>query len=95
MPAFNEALDIEHSVRSLAMSRYPSFEVIVVDDGSTDGTAEQVEQLELPGVRVVRQENAGKAEALNTGLLEARHEIGHEMVDGAFLIRELRGLQRR
>jgi cellulose synthase/poly-beta-1,6-N-acetylglucosamine synthase-like glycosyltransferase/peptidoglycan/xylan/chitin deacetylase (PgdA/CDA1 family) len=75
VPAFNEAVDIEHSVRSLARTDYPSFEVVVVDDGSTDGTGEIVERLALPGVRVVRQENAGKAEALNTGLLAARHEV--------------------
>ena len=75
VPAFNESLDIQHSVSSLAASRYPSLEVIVVDDGSTDGTPEIVERLALSGVRVIRQENAGKAEALNTGLLAARHGL--------------------
>ncbi len=43
-------------------------EVIVVDDGSSDGTARIVEAMGLPNVRVIRQLNAGKPAALNRGL---------------------------
>jgi len=76
VPAFNEAVGIERCVRSLAGSRYPGpFEVIVVDDGSTDATAELVEALGLPAVRVLRQANAGKPIALNAGFTVARHDI--------------------
>jgi len=41
--------------------------VVVVDDGSTDATAEKVASLELPNVRLLGQANAGKAAALNAG----------------------------
>jgi peptidoglycan/xylan/chitin deacetylase (PgdA/CDA1 family)/glycosyltransferase involved in cell wall biosynthesis len=75
VPAFNEAKGIEPAVRSLAGSDYPQFEVIVVDDGSSDDTAEIVEGLGLSNVRVLREENRGKAEALNTGLAAARHDL--------------------
>ncbi len=75
VPAFNEAAGIERAVFSLASSDYPDFEVIVIDDGSTDGTAALVEQLQLPRVTVVRQENAGKPAALNRGLAAARHGV--------------------
>jgi cellulose synthase/poly-beta-1,6-N-acetylglucosamine synthase-like glycosyltransferase/peptidoglycan/xylan/chitin deacetylase (PgdA/CDA1 family) len=81
VPAYNEEVGIERAVRSLAASDYPDFEVIVVDDGSTDGTARVVEGLELEGVRLVRQDNAGKAAALNTGI-ELSNAAVVVMVDG-------------
>jgi cellulose synthase/poly-beta-1,6-N-acetylglucosamine synthase-like glycosyltransferase/peptidoglycan/xylan/chitin deacetylase (PgdA/CDA1 family) len=75
VPAWNESAGIERSVRSLAASDYPDFEVIVVDDGSDDDTAALVEALSLPRVRVIRQENTGKAGALNHGIDAAVHDL--------------------
>ena len=76
VPAFNEAAVIEATVRSLAASDYPSrLEIVVVDDGSTDETAVVVERLGLPCVRVLRQDNTGKAGALNTAIANARDDI--------------------
>jgi cellulose synthase/poly-beta-1,6-N-acetylglucosamine synthase-like glycosyltransferase/peptidoglycan/xylan/chitin deacetylase (PgdA/CDA1 family) len=81
VPAFNEQVMIERAVGSLAASEYPDFEVVVVDDGSTDKTAELVAALELDNVRLVRQDNAGKAAALNTGVEVSDSEVV-VMVDG-------------
>ncbi len=81
VPAFNESANIAATVRSLVACEYPWVEVIVVDDGSTDGTAEIVARLRLPGVHVIRQENAGKPAALNTGIRYARGDI-LVLVDG-------------
>jgi cellulose synthase/poly-beta-1,6-N-acetylglucosamine synthase-like glycosyltransferase/peptidoglycan/xylan/chitin deacetylase (PgdA/CDA1 family) len=76
VPAYDEAVGIQRSVRSLAGGHYPGQrEVIVVDDGSRDGTAELVELLGLDGVRVIRQANAGKAAALSRGIAAARHDV--------------------
>jgi cellulose synthase/poly-beta-1,6-N-acetylglucosamine synthase-like glycosyltransferase/peptidoglycan/xylan/chitin deacetylase (PgdA/CDA1 family) len=80
VPAYNEAAGIEATLRSVLASRHPVY-VIVVDDGSTDGTGDIVESLHLPRVWLVRQANAGKAAALNTGLATARTPIV-VMVDG-------------
>ncbi|MDD7931021.1 glycosyltransferase [Actinomycetospora straminea] len=84
VPAYDEKENIAATVRSLAASTH-RVEVIVVDDGSTDGTAEIVEALvraeRLPNVRVVRQANGGKPAALNTGIAHARHELV-VMIDG-------------
>ncbi|XVV17838.1 bifunctional polysaccharide deacetylase/glycosyltransferase family 2 protein [Actinoplanes sp. CA-131856] len=75
VPAYNEKEGIEAAVRSLAGGDYPDIEVVVVDDGSTDGTAALVEQMRLPNVRVVRVPNGGKSNALNTGVALARHDL--------------------
>lgn len=80
VPAYNESAGIEAAVRSLLASDHP-VEIIVVDDGSTDGTADIVESLRLPGVRVIRQRNAGKPAALNTGIAAASCNL-LVMVDG-------------
>jgi cellulose synthase/poly-beta-1,6-N-acetylglucosamine synthase-like glycosyltransferase len=80
VPAYNESAGIEAAVRSLVASDHP-VEIIVVDDGSSDGTADLVESLGLPGVRVIRQQNAGKPAALNTGIAAATFDL-LVMVDG-------------
>ncbi|MFI7577319.1 bifunctional polysaccharide deacetylase/glycosyltransferase family 2 protein [Micromonospora sp. NPDC049497] len=81
VPAYNEAANIAATVRSLVASAYPALEVIVVDDGSSDGTADIVERMRLRGVRVIRQANAGKPAALNTGIRAARANL-LVLVDG-------------
>ncbi|MDT4991121.1 MAG: hypothetical protein QOH97_1013 [Actinoplanes sp.] len=75
VPAYNEKEGIEAAVRSLAGGDHPQIEVVLVDDGSTDGTADLVEALRLPNVRVIRVPNGGKANALNTGIAMARHDL--------------------
>jgi cellulose synthase/poly-beta-1,6-N-acetylglucosamine synthase-like glycosyltransferase/peptidoglycan/xylan/chitin deacetylase (PgdA/CDA1 family) len=81
VPAYNEAANIAATVRSLVDNDYPELEVIVVDDGSTDGTAEIVYRMGLPCVRVIRQPNAGKPAALNTGIAHAAYDL-LVLVDG-------------
>ena len=80
VPAYNEKAGIEPALRSFLASDHP-VEVVVVDDGSTDGTADLVAGLDLPGVSLVRQENAGKPAALNAGIRAARHDL-IVLVDG-------------
>ncbi len=80
VPAYNEREGIEAAVRSIAGSDHP-VEVIVVDDGSTDGTADLVESLGLPNVTVVRKRNGGKPSSLNAGMRVARHDL-LVLVDG-------------
>jgi cellulose synthase/poly-beta-1,6-N-acetylglucosamine synthase-like glycosyltransferase/peptidoglycan/xylan/chitin deacetylase (PgdA/CDA1 family) len=82
IPAYNEAAGIAATVRSMAASSYRGrLEIIVVDDGSQDDTAEIAGSLGLPYVRVITQANSGKPGALNRGIAEARSDV-LVMVDG-------------
>lgn len=74
VPAFNEGLVIRQSIQSLLRLDYPCYEILVIDDGSTDDTyARAVEAGQGYGqVRVIRKANGGKASALNVGMAHAR-----------------------
>jgi glycosyltransferase involved in cell wall biosynthesis len=71
IPAFNQAVFISEAIHSVLEQTYPYFELIVVDDGSTDETPQVLAQIQDPRMRVVRQPNAGLSAARNTGLRES------------------------
>lgn len=71
--SYNGARTLEACLTSLLQVDYPDFEVILVDDGSTDHT-EQIAR-EFPAVRYLKQENLGLSAARNAGLRAARGEI--------------------
>ncbi|HEX9206752.1 MAG TPA: glycosyltransferase [Steroidobacteraceae bacterium] len=77
IPAHNEAAVIERSLGAVCRMQYPRFEVIVVNDGSTDDTAAKVRPFVVPGrVRLLdKKVNEGKALAINDALPLARGEI--------------------
>jgi glycosyltransferase involved in cell wall biosynthesis len=73
MAAYNAAPTITDSIASVLAQTWRDFELVVVDDGSTDDTAERVSQWGGdPRVRLHRQENAGPATARNSGIGLAR-----------------------
>jgi peptidoglycan-N-acetylglucosamine deacetylase len=77
IPAHNEAAVIAQSVERILGSTYPGLEVIVIDDGSTDGTSAIVQCAygDNPAVKLLTVPNGGKANAINQGLSQARGSI--------------------
>ncbi|MBR9679594.1 MAG: glycosyltransferase family 2 protein [Candidatus Altiarchaeota archaeon] len=72
VPAHNEEKVIAESVKNLKQLKYPRFEIIVIDDESSDRTAELAKKA---GARVISPKRSGKAGALNQGLKIAKGEI--------------------
>ncbi len=75
VPAYNRARLTLRAIRSALDQTYADLEVIVVDDGSTDGTREAVAGVGDERVRYVWQENSGLPAARNRGMAEARGEF--------------------
>lgn len=75
IPLYNKALYIERTVRSVLAQTRQEFEVVVVDDGSTDGGAAIVERFADPRIRLITQENRGASTARNRGIRESGADI--------------------
>ena len=74
IPSFNSLKYLDDSIKSAIDQTYKNIEIILVDDGSTDGTKERFAHFESLGVKCIYQENAGASTARNTGLDAAKGE---------------------
>jgi O-antigen biosynthesis protein len=79
--SYNGAATIRETLEHLSRLRYPAYEVIVVDDGSTDATSEIASEFD---VHLIRTSNRGLSRARNTGLAAASGEIVAYIDDDAF-----------
>ena len=68
IPLYNKAAEIERTLRSVMGQSVQPREIIVVDDGSTDGSGDIVERMASPLLRLVRQPNAGVSAARNKAI---------------------------
>lgn len=76
LPTYNREAKLPHAVRNILGQDYPNLELIVVNDGSTDGTGQLLQELQADlndnRLRVVTRPNGGLPTALNTGFAEAK-----------------------
>ena len=73
-PTYNQAQYIAESIQSALAQTFKDFELIVVDDGSTDSTREIVDSYQDHRIRYIYQENRGVSAAINTGIKSSTGE---------------------
>jgi hypothetical protein len=72
IPAFNQGHYLGEAIRSVLSQTYQDFEALVIDDGSTDNTAEIARSFSDPRIQYIYQDNRGLSGARNTGIRHAR-----------------------
>jgi glycosyltransferase involved in cell wall biosynthesis len=74
IPLYNKERSIKNTIQSVLDQNFNDFEIIVVNDGSTDNSPEIVKQFVDPRIRLIHQENQGVSAARNRGIKEAKYE---------------------
>lgn len=74
IPLYNKEKSVSSTVESVLNQTYPHFELIIVNDGSTDSSLEVVQQFDDPRIRIIDKENGGVSSARNVGIKAAKYE---------------------
>lgn len=74
IPLYNKELSIENTLQSVLNQTFQEFEIVIVNDGSTDNSVEVVKQFKDERIRIINQENQGVSTARNKGIKEAKYE---------------------
>lgn len=75
IPLYNKEKQIAHTLQSVFAQTFQDFEIVIVDDGSTDNSVKEVKKFNDPRVLLIQQSNAGVSAARNRGIEEARGEL--------------------
>jgi len=74
IPLYNKEQSVNNTLQSVLNQTFTEFEVVIVNDGSTDNSVEKVEAFNDPRIRLIHQANAGVSAARNKGIKEANYE---------------------
>ena len=74
IPLYNKENSIQSTLKSILSQSYQKFEILVVDDGSIDGSADKVTEICDSRIRLIRKENGGVCSARNKGIIESKYD---------------------
>lgn len=74
IPLYNKELTISNTIQSVLDQTFQNFEIVIVNDGSTDNSVKEVEKFDDKRIRLIHQENQGVSAARNRGIEEANYE---------------------
>ncbi|MCM3409749.1 glycosyltransferase family 2 protein [Metabacillus litoralis] len=75
IPLYNKEHYIKRAVQSVLSQTIQTFEIVIIDDGSTDNSYNKVAEIGDPRIRVIQQKNAGASAARNRGIEEAKTDL--------------------
>lgn len=75
IPLYNKEEQIAYTLQSVFAQTFQNFEIVIVDDGSTDNSVEAVEKFDDSRIRLIHQTNTGVSAARNRGIEETRGEL--------------------
>ena len=75
IPLYNKEKQIAHTLQSVINQTFQDFEIVIVDDGSTDGSVAEVEKFSDSRIQLIHQKNAGVSVARNRGIEEAKSDL--------------------
>ena len=74
IPLYNKELSISNTIQSVLDQTFQDFEIVIVNDGSTDNSIKEVEKFDDKRIRLIHQKNQGVSAARNRGIEEAKYE---------------------
>lgn len=75
VPLFNKANQIAHTINSVLSQTFIDFEIIIIDDGSTDNSVAEISKINDDRIKLIRQSNTGVSAARNRGIKEAKYDL--------------------
>lgn len=74
IPLYNKELSLKNTIQSVLNQSFQDFEIVIINDGSTDNSVEVVEAFDDPRIHIIHQKNQGVSAARNKGIEEAKYE---------------------
>jgi|SRR5690606_5880508 len=74
IPLYNKEQSVKNTIQSVLTQKFKEFEIVIVNDGSTDNSVQIVEQIQDSRIRIIHQKNGGVSAARNRGIKEAKYD---------------------